>query len=241
LKMLNQLPNARLSGENSNQLYMTSLLQSNLRINTQLLDDKEDVDGAHTHNVIPAQSMSCQIQGIMNSINPPPNKVQNEINITGSPSLEEYDRGRILGCKTIRFHKDQKWSVKESADFLRENFPCSRIVINIRSNIKDQLNSMKKTFKNGMTTRKLEEMNDFLVQLSKELGEDMAKLVDMNEWSKDIDVLNNLIYWLGFRECKYQKVVHENYKRYESAKKKTGIWRKLSLSTLTAVMFRDKK
>jgi hypothetical protein len=220
LKMLNYLPAVRISGENRNELYTASLLQSNLRKDTHVLEqDFDRTEVAYLHNAIPPQGMSCAIQGVMNAINPPPKKVQNEVNVTGRPSLEEYDRDTILGAKTIRFQKGG-WSVKEAADFLRENFPCSRVVVNIRTDVEGQLKSIDKTFqtengnKKGPSTDKIGDMNRFLMHLSEELGEDMARLVDMNDWTKDVEILNDLIHWLGFRECKYKEVVHENVNGY---------------------------
>ncbi len=216
--MLNFLPGVRLSGENRNELFTASLLQSNLRKYTHVLEQEEDrTEGALVHNGIPSQSMSCPIQSIMNSINPPPKQVQRDVNVTGHPSVEEYDKDMIMGAKTIRFQKGT-WSVEESAEFLRENFPCSRIVVNIRSDVASQMKSIDKTFqednKGDLSEEGIENMNEFLENLSEELGEDMSRLVDMNDWTKDVVVLNDLIHWLGFRDCKYQQVVHENANGY---------------------------
>mmetsp|Transcript_16833 Transcript_16833/g.25273 ORF Transcript_16833/g.25273 Transcript_16833/m.25273 type:complete len:367 (+) Transcript_16833:97-1197(+) len=217
LKMLNYLPNVRLSGENRNELYVASELVSNFRgPNTaHLLDQNFDrKEGAYSHNAIPPQAMSCPIQQVINTLNPPPRAVQAGVNLTGNPSLEEYDRGTILGLKTIRFQKGD-WRVKDSADFLRENFPCSKVVVNIRSDVDSQLKSMNTTFSNESTTEgkdtdDIVKMNEFLIKVVEELGDEMAKLVDMNDWTQNVEVLNEVISWLGFRHCKYHAVVHEN-------------------------------
>jgi hypothetical protein len=217
--MLNFLPNIRLSGENRNELYIASLLQSELRKTNVLEQNFDRVEGAYIHNAIAPQSMSCAIQGVMNSINPPPKRVQNEVNITGRPSLEEYDRDLILGAKTIRFQKGD-WTVKESADYLRENFPCSRIGVNIRSDLEGQAESIENTFNDdgadsGSRARdRVERMNNFLLKLAKELGDDMAHLLDMNEWTKDVKSLNKVVRWLGFKRCDFARVVHENSNGY---------------------------
>jgi len=215
LKMLNFLPSVRLSGENINQLFTASKLLSNIRSKNHLLEQNFDRKGSFAHNAIPPQSMSCSIQGIMNAINPPPQNVQQHVNIRGHPSIEEFNRDMIFGAKTIRFQNGE-WNVKQSAKFLKENFPCSRVVINIRSDVKGQLKSNKKTFgtKKGKNTTFIEVQNQFLIELSKELGDEMSRLVDMNEWIKDIDILNDLVTWLGFRGCTYKQIVHENSKRY---------------------------
>jgi len=131
--------------------------------------------------------------------------------------MEEYDRDRIFGLKTIRFQKGD-WGVKEACDFLREHFPCSRVVVNIRSDVEGQFRSMNTTFteehKGAMDADHIQKMNDFMIDVAEELGEEMARLIDMNEWTQDVEVLNDLIGWLGFRDCRYQAVVHENANGY---------------------------
>jgi len=220
LKMLNFLPSVRLSGENMNQLHTASKLLSNIRSKNNLLEQNFDREGAWAHNAISPQSVSCSIQGVLNAINPPPQRVQQNVNIRGHPSIKEFDRDMIFGAKTIRYQNGE-WNVKESAKYIKENFPCSRIVINIRSNVKDQLKSVTKHFgsnKEGKNTTFIEVQNQFLIELSKELGDEMSRLVDMNEWIKDIDILNDLVTWLGFRGCTYKQIVHENSKGYQRDK-----------------------
>jgi hypothetical protein len=214
--MLNYLPNIRLSGENLNLLYVASKLISNFKGEkvAHLLDQNFDrVEGAYLHNAIPPQVMSCPIQQVINALNPPPQKVQNEVNLTGHPSINDYDQGRILGVKTIRFHKGD-WSIREACQFLKDNFPCSRIVVNIRSDVRSQLKSLNSTFSSAQNYAKNEEfvkgMNDFLVGVAGELGTDMARLIDMTEWTKNVEILNDLIHWLGYRDCRYTSIVHEN-------------------------------
>ena len=58
-------------------------------------------------------------------------------------------------------------------------------------------------------------MNDFLTQLTTELGEDMAQLIDMTEWTKNVKVLNDVVDWLGFRHCQFHSIVHENAGGFE--------------------------
>mmetsp|Transcript_2075 Transcript_2075/g.3770 ORF Transcript_2075/g.3770 Transcript_2075/m.3770 type:complete len:358 (-) Transcript_2075:1014-2087(-) len=216
LKMLNYLPNVRLSGENLNLLYVASKIISNFKGEkvAHLLDQNFDrVEGAYLHNAIPPQVMSCPIQQVINTLNPPPQKVQKEVNLTGHPSIEEYDRDRILGVKTIRFHKGE-WSIGEASQFLKQNFPCSRVVVNIRSDIQSQLKSLNSTFSSAQNYVKgaefIKGMNDFLVGVEEELGIEMARLIDMTEWTKNVEILNDLIHWLGYRDCRYANIVHEN-------------------------------
>jgi hypothetical protein len=221
LKMMNYLPDVRISGENINELYVASTLISNLKGEhvAPLLDQNFDrTEGAYVHNAISPQAMSCPIQNVINALNPPPKYVQLGVNVTGNPSIAQYDRGTIFGLKTIRFQKGI-WSVKAAADFLRENFPCSRMIVNIRSDVENQVKSMNATFANPDSGNKnignVQKMTAFLVDIADELGDERAKLVDMNEWTEDVNILNDVITWLGFRDCKYHAVVHENANGYD--------------------------
>jgi len=182
-------------------------------------------------------------------MNPPPLVVQQKDNVTNEPSAREHDENLILGVKTIRYHK-KTWDVKTAATFLKENFPCSRVIVNIRSDIDGQSRSINTTFTNPRKKHKckdededkgiedcdgdgdsdqddghekdekdpkemIQEMNDYLTHLTTELGEDMAQLIDMTEWIKDVTVLNNVVEWLGFKHCQFRSIVHENAGGYE--------------------------
>jgi hypothetical protein len=48
------------------------------------------------------------------------------------------------------------------------------------------------------------------------MGPKTAQVVDMNEWVKDVSILNDVVKWLGFKECRFKALLHENYDRYES-------------------------
>jgi hypothetical protein len=216
--MLNQLPLVRMSGENNNELYVASRLISNLKEehgSAPILDqDFDRQDGAWRHGAIAPQSMACAIQHVISVLNPPPKEAQLH---TAQTPLEVYDAHTIVGVKTIRFQKGS-WTVSEAVDFLRENFPCSRVVINIRSNVQDQVNSISKTFGENLskdatadaTMKRVHKMNDFLLDLGEVLGKDIAKVIDMSEWVQDVDVINDVIDWLGYENCAFKQILHEN-------------------------------
>ncbi len=222
LSMLNYLPNVRLSGENNGELFITSLLESNLRKskNHNILEQHDDREvSAWRHNGVPEQAMACPIQDIFYTINPPPTRVQQRVNIPGEPSLHEYDKEKIFGLKTIRIHKRNIWTPEVAAEFFKENFPCSRVVVNIRSDIDSQLKSRENvgwSKADSNSHGSLEEDNTFLKNFSKYLGDDMARLIDMNEWTGDegVTVLNSLLKWLGYVDCEFQEVLHENHDGY---------------------------
>lgn len=216
---MNFLPNVRLSGENGNFIGISSNLITNFRqidpkTNKKkypLLEQNYDRDeGALIHNAIPPQSMSCPIQHALNALNPPPMEIQQKDHLS---SIHDYDKDTIMGCKTIRFHKTKLLEkVSDAADYLKEAFPCSRIIVNIRRNIESQVESIQGTFRraNSTTTDAILGYNQFLIDLGKELGSDMAKVIDLSEWKEDVNVLNDVVDWLGFQNCKFTSLVHEN-------------------------------
>ena len=197
LKLLNLLPNVRLSGENNNELYVASLIESNLR-RSSLLDYDTEIEGtAWVHHKIPNQSLACPIQQVVSTLTPPPSEVLHAVNETGAPSLDDYDQSTILGLKTIHI-QNSDWPAYKAAAFFKENFPCSRIVVNLRWS-----ESRAGEFK-------------FLNFFADHLGPDTVKLVlgGMTEWTKGgtVPVLNDLLDWLGYKEC---TIVHENRDGYD--------------------------
>ncbi len=101
LRMFNELPNMRLSGENHNQLYLVSKLTKNLLNNRPnlLKHPMDKPTGPFMHNTIPQGSMGCIAQDMMHLLNPPPLAVQQDKTI----NMEKYDEDLILGFKTVRY------------------------------------------------------------------------------------------------------------------------------------------
>jgi len=216
LKMFNLLPNVRLSGENNNELFIASKVESNLHIkNHNILDPSyEEQSAAWIHNNVPDGAMGCVIQKVLSTINPPPHWVIKSKRV----SVKIYDKDTILGAKMVRFHGGT-WSSKEAANFLKRNFPCSRVVINIRSDLDSQISSWVNAFQITNEERKnsrkkdLVKANTFLMNMAEELGHDMAQGIDMVEWSDDggLHILNDLLLWMGFQGCTFKKLLHENH------------------------------
>jgi len=250
LQMFNSLPNVRLSGENNGELFIASLLQTNLRAIDQenaVLDDNGTADGAWIHNKIPSQAMACPVQHVANTLNPPPAKILHSVNETTKPSIVEYDDSKIFGMKTIRIHLNKTkvlgpthsirihtdWQPEEAADFFKINFPCSRILVNIRSDLTGLANSVTST--NGFEAKgstlepndmfpiiidRFKKANQFLRSFATIVGTDSGMLLDMNEWSKDISQLNDLLKWMGYVDCNFQTILHVNRNGYDKDKTK---------------------
>ncbi len=220
LKMLNLLPGIRLSGENNGVMVSAASLERNLGGVEDLLGQRNDVrDGAWMHNGIPAGALACSMQQIINTINPPPYRVQRRVNVTGSPSIQEYDRFKILGMKTVRIGDSKLWDAKAVSNFFQTNFPCSKIVVNIRSERKKQvMSSMRASWKESNQTEieeRLRHSQGFLKEFYHELGPNRAILIDMKEWTKDISVFNAMVKWLGFENCEFKALLRENFNRYQ--------------------------
>ena len=83
LAMINHLPNVRIGGENNNELYIASQLESNLKIQgfggLRSKVPPRPPNSAWFHNTIPEQAMACTIQKVLQTINPPPEKIQQQI------------------------------------------------------------------------------------------------------------------------------------------------------------------
>ena len=224
LRMFGALPSVRLAGENLNTLEPLSLVIDNLikKRSDQgpvvKANGRGRIAGPFTRHPIPHGSYACPTQHWINALNPPPHHVMLRSYTQEGPTIEEYDEHTIMGFKSVRFHLSH-WTVQEGAKFLRENFPCSKIIINMRSNVQSQMESVGTTFmRDGNTEDELEnelvQYNSFQRALSQELGSDVAKLIDMNDWKEDVSVLNDVIDWLGFEGCAFRELVHENHDGY---------------------------
>ena len=215
--MLGSLPNVRLAGENINTLYKLYQVQYNLvgdSHNGPVMKDngRGRASGPFLRNPIPVGSYACPTQQFINALNPPPHNAM--LRSKTPQALEEYDEYTILGFKTVRFHLGD-WSVQEGAAFLRDNFPCSKIILNIRSNVDSQISSVDTNFiQSGRTREELLQYNSFQKDLAEELGTDMAKLIDMKDWKDNVQIFNEVIQWLGFKGCAFRELVHENYNGY---------------------------
>lgn len=221
LEMLNVLPNVRLSGENNNVLHAAWKVEETIKGKNghKMLDRKSDkIEGAWQHNSIPEGSISCFMQKILHTINPPPFAVQEDQKV----DVSSYDDSTILGAKMVRFHTGD-WTAWEAAAFLKKNFPCARIVINIRSDLLSQQRSQVKTFGGSTSLNDMKVSNKFYQNLSRNLGNGTARLIDMMDWTADVGgsgVMNDVVKWLGFRDCVFGEIIHENYDGFGKDKKK---------------------
>ena len=212
LRMMNMLPNVRLSGENSNELFVASKLVTNLRTKEVNILDGTARQGAWAHNEIPQQAMACPIQQILETLDIAPTEVLQEMHQRGGHPLRVEEEHNILGAKVIRIQTGD-WTPLQASIFFKQNFPCSRIIVNYRSDIESLAQSRAKAGWDS-SKEKLHEQVDFLLEFARNLGQDMSKLIDMTKWTEDISILNEVIDWLGYEHCHFDSLLHENHDGY---------------------------
>ena len=217
LSTLNLLPNVRLSGENNNAFVHQFYMQQRLnQTEDYFIDDVEVNSSSWIHNPIPSQSMACPVQQLLSTINPPSQSFLRRDYLTRK-DLEKHEQSTIIGAKMIRV-QNGIWTWQEAVQFYKRHFPCARYIINIRE-VEGSFQSMRKRgwFKNLSDDQLRERMakeNEFLTSFANVMGDNRAKLILMDKWSKDVGVLNNAINWIGYQDCSLDSILHENKNGY---------------------------
>jgi hypothetical protein len=156
------------------------------------------------HNPLFPGSLACVPQTMVEAINPPPANFSK----TEEPHM-------IIGFKTIRFQLGLKRSkLPAVVNFVKEVFPCARIVVNLRSNAEEQAASQIRSLnmENNVTERIsiLASENEKLRYIAELFG-DQGILLDSSDWTKNISSLNQAVKWLGFDEnCFFQELLQFN-------------------------------
>jgi len=223
LTMFNKLPGVRLSGENYGELNLAAHLSSNLEQgdpdNPNFVYDEAMPDGPFEHNAIPTGSLACVSQHLLNVLNPPPMWMMKDRAHFSDKAIERYDSKLIMGFKTVRLDEGA-WTYNEAIKYLKEAFPCARFIINTGSDHDSVVRSRQKHFEYSKPTPKLLEdlkkQNEFYINMANELGPDIARLVDLDDWMNDVDVLNGIVRWLGFSNCKFNIIIHDNKDGFRS-------------------------
>jgi len=211
--MLDFLPNVRMAGENNCHLLFGFQAIQNLRDTGEFfLESQEDIVGPWKHHPIPKQSYACPIQHMYEAINPP--SADKLMTRRGHD-----DSGTIVGFKTVRLHGEQFGDdLQNATDYLIENFPCARFVMNVRGDIESQVKSWMVSFGKELDGDEVRLYNRKLEKVAAFMGQDRARVIDMSEWSKKdnsgVVVLNELIEWLGYVDCKYDSLLHSNKNGY---------------------------
>lgn len=204
--MLNELPGVRMAGENNNML--SSILETKNNIyNHSSFHKGNGVRTAWGHNPIPNQSFSCAAQAMMEAINPPKLKDLKFVE-SKQKALSE-----IVGFKTIRFDRGSKGHYSQMVDFVKENFPCSRILININSNVTRQVISFRDANFYDVSESSLQRRNRALAHIHELFGDHQSYWLDSANWTQNVDVLNDAVEWLGFhKSCRFRELLQFNTK-----------------------------
>jgi len=184
---------------------MPPLLTQTLKLKLLILSL---VVGAYRHNQFVDGALSCPTQKLFEVINPPKREDMNRRNFDDSRT--------IIGFKTITFHKNP--DREKAVQFLKNTFPCARIILNIRSDTNGQLKSAKKYFRDVKSTiGGVRNATSHIKDIAKMLGDKRARLLDMSSWTKEgtgLQDLNDVVHWLGFRNCEFNSLYHEHKKGF---------------------------
>jgi len=189
--MINLLPGVRLNGE------MGDVIDKMLDLYTYVYDHEDlergsgKMEGPWGHNPYNSQ-LSCAAQKFIEAMNPPVDK-----ETKNKPS-------DIFGFKEI--HVADLKGLK----YLYTQFPCSRFVFNIRSEGVAFQKSQQMYLGDETLYRNSNAIPRLYSIMKKLLGEKRVYLMDMAQWKHDSSYFDDLGKWLGFKNCKFPKVLHDN-------------------------------
>jgi len=215
--MLDKLPGLRMAGENNDALGNIKAMFDNVPGDRRFKKNND----SWKHNYIPPQSMSCVAQSMIEAINPP--LLDEE---EGKTIADKDHASDIIGFKTIRFfyHRYREEQQDSMAQFLIDNFPCSKVLINVNSDVEGQAASIEKNFKRDGGSEKIRHdivrENDMMSRLSKTLGPERSFVLDKTVWTADnLTSLNAAVSWLGYGEpCHFKEMLAYNAGGYRAAK-----------------------
>lgn len=211
--MLGTLPGVRMGGENAGTFNKFWNMVHNVRTNPSFQAGAK-IQHAWGHNPVPEGAYSCVGQHMMETINPPKTMANGSL-------LVQDDSDTIVGFKTIRLldGTEDPNIDRYRFPFVKEIFPCARILINIRSNVTQQAASQAKTFGVDGTLAEMQAKNQRMIKLQGIFGRDYARLLDSSDWTKNVTALNEVVEWLGFsKECFFQSLLEFNTKEYTNGK-----------------------
>ncbi len=215
LSMFNRLPGLRLSAEKYNELNKVSVLFHHTLNKTDIFQYDGNATKYYNH-AIPNESLPCAAQQLVNFLNPPPMRPMQDIDFNNN---HQHESRMILGMRTVRLSRGSinAFTPAGAVKFLEENFPCSRFIIAKRSDYQAHAKSMYTRFNAGTKlplshfTHLVESEGAFYDAIQTHLGSDKALTVDLDEWMTNVEVLNDAVSWLGFTNCRFDGVLHENH------------------------------
>jgi len=121
------------------------------------------------------------------------------------------------GTHTIGF-KEIRWGESpELLAFMLKAFPCARFVVNTRSNIGQQVRSIRGLWGKSADRETLRKRADLLRAWQSEHA-DKARLLPVERFS--VQAFNDLLHWFDVRGCWFTSVCHSNAQNgYKSSRK----------------------
>ena len=164
--MINLLPGVRIGGETGYLLKNMDYLHNEIRKETSFKKGGGDLKKSWGHNQYDPHYLSCPAQSMLEALNPPASKVDD-------------DSMTIIGIKEVK-------NTDESIKFLVDHFPCSRFIFNVRTDKQGSL-SAQRVFK----LRRTEEVNHIRISIPKlfrtyhkMLGSNRSHFMDMVRFIK---------------------------------------------------------
>lgn len=177
---------------------------------------------------------------MIHTMNPPNSAATSKQQQNGNEAATN-DNETILGFKTLRLFNNKETTVAElkaTIEFIKSMIPCSRFVVNYQSDVLKQAESQGKYFGSKNEVDELMHQNDMIRQaytflntnsidddddeesdaitmntttIDNSDGTNSAYLLDSSEWTKNVDVLNDVVHWLGYNEhCKFDYLLEYN-------------------------------
>lgn len=83
------------------------------------------------------------------------------------------------------------------------------------ANDNDSFPNTTSAFK-GPDVKELERIRDFHIQVGGLLGTTYAKVIKLEDWEDNVNVLNEVIHWLGYdsQKCAFNTITHDNANGY---------------------------
>lgn len=197
-----------MSGENNNALNLIRTMMNQITKSPFQMKPPVSKLNAWSRNPMPDGSLACVSQHMIEAITPP-------IFANGTVADAEAQANEIIGFKTIKLAKTlNDGQAPEVAHFLKSHFPCARYLINYRTEVDKQAESRRETFQLKANISEIEKMlvkdMQFLDTINELLG-DQSMVLDSSKWTKDVNVLNEAVEWLGFEgTCAFPRLLGLN-------------------------------
>ena len=186
------LPQIHMGGENSG-LFFNLNKAFNQTLTAKSFNETDRV-AAWAHEPVSKELLSCSIQNALEAINPPQNPQENP----------------ILGFKTIRLKASNTKKLKQIAHFLQESFPCAKFLINYRSAEKIKA-SRDVYFAKERPIDEIQKQLERLIKFGSFLPESQTRVLNSDEWTEDVSILNEVVDWMGYsKECHFTEVLQFN-------------------------------